>query len=104
MVYQSHKDATEEAEGSKKVVAFKAKEITADASDSENSDNESDDINLLAKRIGRILRRKQGKKFETKRYDTGKFFKDNDKKKEMKEEKKQEIIYYECKKPGHIKY
>ena len=92
MAYQSHIDATEEAKGSKEAITFKAKEVAIDESDSDNSSDKSDNINFLARRISRILRKNQGKKFvkkfETKKYDAGKMYKDKDKKMEKKEEKK----------------
>ena len=111
--YESKLKHQYEQEKGKKSIAFKAsveKEPESDK-DSESEEEDDDDVTLLARKLSRLINRKKGKfpnrnkvlttdKFK---YDVGKIFKEKEEKKEKKKEKK-EIICFECKKPGHIKY
>ena len=67
-------------------------------------------MNLLVKKLSRFFKKK-GKRFnQSQRYandrfksDAGNMINEKEEKKEKKKEKK-EIVCYECRKPGHIKY
>ena len=107
MAYESHIKTTQGTESSTKGIAFKAKEIMQNQTETDVSDDEEEeDINLLARRLNRLFKKQRGKKFsvfkkstEYKKNDAGKAYKEKEKRKEKKE-----IQCYECKKPGHIKY
>ena len=103
MAYESHLDTTKELESNKKAVAVKAKKVVVKESDSDESSDEDEEVNSFAQRLHKILK-KQGKKFVNYKkhfydYDAGKDYREKEKIKEKKE-----LICYECKKPGHIKY
>ena len=67
-------------------------------------------MNLLAKKLSKFFKKKGKHTNRSQRYandhfrnDAGKVIKEKEEKKEKKKEKN-ELICYECKKPGHIKY
>lgn len=107
MAYQSHLETTSmdnlksepKSENNNKNITFKEVKVLE-----ETKPENDEELNVLDKRIGRLLRR------QDKRYGNFKTKKSNPKSnvgKEDKKEKKskdQEIICYECKKPGDIKY
>ncbi|WP_375619028.1 hypothetical protein, partial [Bartonella sp. AC134YNZD] len=77
----------EEDKKKRRVVAFTS---VKEVSDSEESSSSDEDMAMLAKRFNKFLKKKGGRKFQKFR-------------KEESLKKKEEVICYECNKPGHIK-
>ncbi|WP_375618919.1 hypothetical protein, partial [Bartonella sp. AC134YNZD] len=79
----------EEDKKKRRAVAFTSVKETSESEESSSSD---EDVAMPARRFNKFLKKKGGKKFQKFR---------NLKEESLK--KKDEVIYYECNKPGHIK-
>ena len=91
----------EEVEKKKKSIAFKLsiKENEKFLEEEEETSNDEDeDIALLSRKIGKLLRNRKLRR-------NGNFIKRDASKGERGErQRREQIVCYECKKPGHIKY
>ncbi len=98
LAYESHINTTEEAEGSSRAIAFKARKVTNDETDSD--DDMEENIGMLARKLSKFFKGKKYNNFnKTNKSSAGKNYKEKEEKKEKKE-----LVCYECKQPGHIKY
>ena len=63
MAYESHIKTTQGTEGGTKGITFKVKEMMQNETETDDSDDEKEeDINLLARRLNRLLKKQRGKK------------------------------------------
>ncbi|GMI95518.1 hypothetical protein HRI_003221100 [Hibiscus trionum] len=97
----THEIMRKEREEVKKMVEKKDVEkkkvgiaLKASCQESDSSEDEDEEMAMLAKRFTRVMKSNRGRKFIRK----------GDFKSKSKEEKKDQITCYECKKPGHIRY